>query len=401
MRTFMNVLKLLILSVVANSALAATTVIDVLAVYTKGAADTYGGDPSTRINHLFQFTNQIYADSNLDIEIRLVKTMMVDYTDDNTSDSALRDITFAQHDAFVDVEKVREQVKADMVIFYRPFKSAHENCGHAWILGGGSNGDFSHPHIKKYMYSHIPLNSCGDYATAHELGHNMGLRHSRRQDGSGEVFPFALGHGVDNQFATIMAYQTSFNVDYWIGKVYKFSSPELECKGVPCGVDASDTVNGADARLAISITAPQIAGFYSSHTAQSASSSSVSSMMFSAAPSSVSSVMISASSSSAGAQKPANNQSSGGGGGGIGILFITGLLALFFISPRIALIKNELAACPPIFSSHQSGISLLRFSPTIFLSRLNLYFPFCHWLPLLASDLIPIADRSFGLTHRQ
>lgn len=258
---------------------AANNVIDVLVVYTKGVADAYAGNPTTRINQLFQVSNQIYLDSGVDLEIRVAGTLMVDYTDDNTAETALNDITFNRHEAFKKVNAAREAARADMVIFYRPFKAIHGNCGLAWVGGMDSEGDFSNPQYKNYMYSHIAFNGCGDFVTAHELGHNMGLRHSRKQEGKGGTFHYALGYGVVNKFTTIMAYQSVFNVDYWKGIVYKFSNPELTCKGLPCGVDRNDTVNGADASYALNITAPQIANFYPALPSSASSSVNSSSAM--------------------------------------------------------------------------------------------------------------------------
>lgn len=345
-----RLLASLLLIAQAAPSLANTPTIDVLVVYTKGVEVAYGEATTSKINQLFEFTNQIYRDSEVNVAIRLAGTLMVDYTDENDGETALRDITFARVDAFKPVEALRQQLQADMVILYRPYKKVQGNCGQAWIGGVGSEGQLPRENYAAYMYSHIPMNTCGDYATAHELGHNMGLRHSRVQDGTGGTFPYALGHGVIGEFATIMAYQSSFNVDYWAGKVYKFSNPDLICKGQPCGVARDDQNKGADAAYALNITTPQIATYYQSANSQASSESQTSSsgnsntqqpgIIPGDSTGSSSSRANSTASASSSPSTPVSN--SGGGGGGQVPYYL--LLLLFLLLAQQQYRRNALRA---------------------------------------------------------
>ena len=90
---------------------------------------------------------------------------------------------------------------------------------------------------------------CDDLTLAHELGHNHGLAHSRREPGAQGTYSWSFGHGVDGSFATIMA-----TPDDYPGSVELplFSNPLLnDCNGLACGVDRVDSEQSADAVFTI------------------------------------------------------------------------------------------------------------------------------------------------------
>ena len=93
----------------------------------------------------------------------------------------------------------------------------------------------------------------------HEIGHIIGLDHARRQSESTPQgsFPWAAGYGVDNNFGTLMSYAYEFGS---ARQLPYLSSPDFFYKGVKTGLNRSDQLEGADARLAFKTTALQISG---------------------------------------------------------------------------------------------------------------------------------------------
>jgi hypothetical protein len=97
---------------------------------------------------------------------------------------------------------------------------------------------------------------CDDLTLAHELGHNHGLAHSRREQGARGTYEWSFGHGVDGAFATIMANPKDYPGSE---ELTLFSNPNSSnCKGLTCGVARSDSEQSADAVFTINQTRVQI-----------------------------------------------------------------------------------------------------------------------------------------------
>lgn len=224
----------------AGPATAASNQVDIMFVYTPQAAQ-WAGNIQTRLNQYIAQSNQAYQVSGVDIALRMVHSVQSSnqayyYTNNN----ALNQITY--YDGAV--HALRDDHGADFVGLLN--MSPGGLCGLGWL--GNSSGGVITSQSKAMAYSSSAID-CGYLTFTHELGHNMGLMHSRRQgDTSGGHHAYGMGYGVDNSFATLMAYAHLFNTSY----VYRFSNPRQSCNGHACGHAAT-----ADASRSLSLMASQ------------------------------------------------------------------------------------------------------------------------------------------------
>lgn len=203
--------------------------IDIGIMYSDAAA-AKTSNINTKINQLISFSNQVYSQNGINITLRLVGTLSLGGNNVTPSSGWLNAITDSSW-----VQGYRNQWGADMVAVLGTGQSAGNgliSCGLAWV-GQGSNGSLYNSSNSK-MYS-ISAIDCGATTFVHELGHNQGLLHSRKQgDTSGGVYVDGMGHGVQNVFASIMAYPHVFGsatqYDY-------FSNPSWSVSGYPYGVN--------------------------------------------------------------------------------------------------------------------------------------------------------------------
>lgn len=241
-------------------------VIDVL-VYTtqNAAAATPNNDLQTRIDALLATTNTIFKDSGTGLSFRFSDPVPINIVETTDLSTILTQMD-NQTGVFSDLRTRKANTNSDIALVYLPFTSS-SLCGLATLTGKGLDGDFSSVSHANNANTAVYID-CRDNVTAHEIGHLLGVTHSRvemanENDLLGGTFPWSAGHGANNLFVTVMANSSDFG---GANELNLFSSPALTCASAPCGVNRSDAANGADAALSIRTTKYQIAAFTETST---------------------------------------------------------------------------------------------------------------------------------------
>ena len=174
-------------------------------------------------------------------------------------------VSWTQRMVILDVlHTLRDEVGADLV--HLIVGEADDICGRAYIPG---------------VFG-LTLQGCGGRTFAHELGHNMGLRHDRHaqlhsssEGGRGPVTPdpafgyvnqraFEPGALPSSRWRSVMAYNAQCDdAGFFCSTPLRFSNPDQRFNGDPVGVPygtGGSGVNGpADAVAVLNATGPAVA----------------------------------------------------------------------------------------------------------------------------------------------
>lgn len=229
--------------------------VDVLVLYTPEALQTrYGADIDARIASYITYANQAYANSDVDLQLRLVGSEQMDLPYDTVTSANLGGLR-----THSDVAELRRQYGADLVTLLNLREEINYGyvCGIGYMPGGSSHSGQLYSNAASAAFSLVGIN-CGISTMAHELGHNMSLGHSEIQGNGGGIWPWARGYGVSGLFSTVMAYPQSYGTR---NQLQRFSNPaQNDCEGLECGVSHEHS-SGADSATNLNRLAAQISEF--------------------------------------------------------------------------------------------------------------------------------------------
>ncbi len=217
------------------------TVIDFLVLYSQGIVDRYPGDLlETRLNQYFNISNQVFANSNVNLSIRLVATKQTSYEPFNSNLEARNHLQLSLSGVNISgletVKQDRELYGADMVVLIRPHNmDTRGNCGIAFFPTTNTDGLGYNPSYGVHIMSDgmSSWSICTDQLLVHELGHNLGAGH-HNVTAPQRFMPAAAGFAKLGQFTTVMGSFGTGQAERFL-EINVFSNPNILCGGVACG----------------------------------------------------------------------------------------------------------------------------------------------------------------------
>jgi len=217
---------------------------DVLVLFARRAAAQYP-DQTGLARLLIAQMNMGFTNSNIDGGVRLAadRAFAISYTESGNQGTDLNRLTNPRDGSIDQIHQMREVHKADLVtlLIHEP-NGMRFSCGVAWL------------NVNQSQAFSVTQAACtSNYTFTHEIGHNYGASHERRQ-GQG---PYSYGHGYQHprgDWGTVMAYPCTFGRR--CPPLLRWSSPLLTYQGAVTG-----TPHTEDNRRVVNQRKEVMAGF--------------------------------------------------------------------------------------------------------------------------------------------
>jgi hypothetical protein len=186
--------------------------------------------------------NNSYVNSKVNIKLKLVQTVKVNYVESGSHDTDLERFRTKGDNIMEDVHALRDQHKADVCVL---LIDNDQYCGLAADILAKADTAFCVVHFDCAVKN---------ISFAHEIGHLQGARHNLEVDPTIDpTYPWNHGYLYPGGgWRTIMAYPTAANpnrIPYW-------SNPNVSYNGAPTGV-----ANKMDNARMLNFSASMIAAF--------------------------------------------------------------------------------------------------------------------------------------------